>query len=158
MLLPWIADDYVRTAAEMAKKYEAKGGGYEDTGDNANEAKKGTPQPKKEAVEKGERKDPSEAVGTPKTKKTGNKKADDKKADEKKDDEEKDDEKKDDDKEAGSKRKADTKADDKDKAEDKSKKPKKTKAEPKPAAKGTREQPSVVPRSEVIRTLRLHLV
>lgn len=54
-------------ASEMAKVYEAKGGDYEDTGDNPNEAKKGNPSPKKKAVESGERKDPSEAVGTPKT-------------------------------------------------------------------------------------------
>lgn len=54
-------------AAEMAKVYEAKGGDYEDTGDNPNEAKKGDPAPKKKAIESGERKDPSEAVGKPKT-------------------------------------------------------------------------------------------
>lgn len=59
----------------MAKVYEKKGGDYEESGDNANQAKKGAPKPKKEAVEKGERKDPSEPVGTPKTKKadTGDK-------------------------------------------------------------------------------------
>lgn len=54
-------------AAEMAKVYEAKGGDYTDTGDNPNQAKKGDPAPKKSAVESGERKDPSAAVGTPKT-------------------------------------------------------------------------------------------
>ncbi|SPO23781.1 uncharacterized protein UTRI_03691_B [Ustilago trichophora] len=111
-------------ASEMAKRYEAKGGDYEDTGNNANEAKKGTPKPKKEAIEKGERKDPSEAVGTPKTaKKSGDKKDDTAK-------------------ETGTKRKSDTKTEDADKVEgkEKSKKPR-TKKEPKPAAKGTREQP-----------------
>lgn len=95
-------------AAEMSKRYEAKGGEYEDTGDNPNEAKTGAPTPKKEAVKKGERKDPSEAVGTPK------------------------------------KRKSDAKADDESKKEESNEKPKKaktTKKEPKPATKGTREQP-----------------
>ncbi|GAC97474.1 DNA binding protein URE-B1 [Pseudozyma hubeiensis SY62] len=57
-------------AAEMSKKYEAKGGKYEDTGDNPNQAKTGAPSPKKKAIESGERKDPSEAVGTPKKRKT----------------------------------------------------------------------------------------
>lgn len=33
-------------AAKLAKKYEEAGGGYEDTGDNENKAKKGTPEPK----------------------------------------------------------------------------------------------------------------
>ena len=122
-------------ASEMAKRYEAKGGDYEDTGDNANEAKKGAPNPKKEAVEKGERKDPSEAVGTPKTKKVADKKSDTKKSDDKKDSGKKDDDEEA--KETGSKRKSDTKTDD----ADKGKKAKAPKKEPKPAAKGTREQP-----------------
>lgn len=56
-------------AAEMSKRYEAKGGTYQDTGDNPNQAKTGAPTPKKEAINKGERKDPSEAVGTPKKRK-----------------------------------------------------------------------------------------
>lgn len=107
-LIDLVLDNFLTPqASEMAKRYEAKGGDYEDSGDNANEAKKGAPQPKKEAVAKGERKDPSEKVGTPK------KPASD------------------------SKRKADTKSED----ADKSKKPKKAKAPPKPATKGTREQP-----------------
>ncbi|CBQ73302.1 conserved hypothetical protein [Sporisorium reilianum SRZ2] len=92
-------------AAEMSKRYEAKGGDYEDTGDNPNEAKKGAPAPKKKAVESGERKDPSLPVGTPKTKR---------------------------------------KSDDADKDEAKEAKPKKaktTKKDPKPATKGTRQQP-----------------
>lgn len=111
----------------MAKRYEAKGGDYEDTGDNANEAKKGAPTPKKEAIASGERKDPSEPVGTPKTKKSSDKNNDASK-------------------QSGSKRKSDAKADDaeedkaKDETKEKSKKPK-TKSEPKPAAKGTRQQP-----------------
>ncbi|SNX83797.1 uncharacterized protein MEPE_02505 [Melanopsichium pennsylvanicum] len=92
-------------ASEMAKRYEAKGGDYEDTGDNANQAKKGAPKPKKEAIEKGERKDPSEAVGTPKSAK-----------------------------------KSDAKDGEKDEDKETTKKPR-TKKDPKPAAKGTREQP-----------------
>ena len=63
-------------AAEMSKRYEAKGGDYEDSGDNPNEAKKGAPSPKKKAIESGERKDPSEAVGTPKAKRKSDAKAD----------------------------------------------------------------------------------
>lgn len=115
-------------AAEMAKRYEAKGGGYEDTGDNANEAKTGPPKPKKEAIERGERKDPSEAVGTPKSPKKSSDKKDNAS------------------KESSSKRKSDDKADeDKDnegtaESKEKAKKPK-TKKETKPAAKGTRTQP-----------------
>ncbi|SOV04155.1 uncharacterized protein UDID_04577 [Ustilago sp. UG-2017a] len=109
-------------ASEMAKRYEAKGGDYEDIGDNANEAKKGAPSPKKWAVEKGERKDPSEPVGTPKTKKGGDEKAKDEPSEE-----------------SGSKRKASTKAEDGGK--EKAKTAKKPKTQPKPAAKGTREQP-----------------
>jgi len=104
----------------MAKRYEAKGGDYEDTGDNPNEAKTGDPTPKKSAVEKGERKDPSEKVGTPKLKKTSGAKEDEASKD------------------SGSKRKSDAKTEDQDKA--KLKKAKTTKAQ-KPAAKGTREQP-----------------
>ncbi|GAC76116.1 predicted ABC-type transport, ATPase component [Moesziomyces antarcticus T-34] len=105
-------------AAEMAKKYEAKGGGYEDTGDNANEAKTGAPKPKKEAVEKGERKDPSAPVGTPKTKKASN-------------------DNKDDSKTSGAKRKADE-----DKPKEAAQPKKKTsKTQAKPPAKGTRTQP-----------------
>ena len=33
-------------AGELARRYEAKGGDYEDTGENKNKAKKGTPEPK----------------------------------------------------------------------------------------------------------------
>ena len=33
-------------AQELAKRYEAKGGDYEDTGDNKNQAKKGAPEKK----------------------------------------------------------------------------------------------------------------
>ncbi|CDS00141.1 hypothetical protein [Sporisorium scitamineum] len=96
-------------AAEMSKRYEAKGGDYQDTGENPNEPKKGTPAPKKKAVESGQRKGPSQPVGAPKTK-----------------------------------RKSDAETDDgdKDQAKDaKPKKPKTTKEEPKPATKGTRQQP-----------------
>lgn len=50
-------------AAEMAKKYEAKGGDYENTGDNPNKAEKGDPQPKDSAVKKGERKPKGAPVG-----------------------------------------------------------------------------------------------
>lgn len=38
-------------AAKLAKQYEEAGGGYEDTGDNDNKPKKGTPEPK-EGVKK----------------------------------------------------------------------------------------------------------
>ncbi|GAK65852.1 uncharacterized protein PAN0_010c4074 [Moesziomyces antarcticus] len=111
-------------AAEMAKKYEAKGGRYEDTGDNANEAKTGTPKPKKEAVEKGERKDPSAPVGTPKTKKAS---TDSKESKDSKDDS----------KTSGAKRKADE-----DKPKEAAQPKKKTpKTQAKPPAKGTRTQP-----------------
>jgi len=103
----------------MAKHYEAKGGDYEDTGDNPNKAKTGDPTPKKSAVEKGERKDPLEKVGTPKSKKTNGDKEDQASKE-------------------SSKRKSDAKAEDQDKA--KPKKAKTAKAQ-KPAAKGTREQP-----------------
>lgn len=50
-------------AAEMAKKYEAKGGDYENTGDNPNKAEKGEPKPKESAVKKGERKPKGAPVG-----------------------------------------------------------------------------------------------
>ena len=33
-------------AGEMAKRYEAQGGGYEDTGDHKNKSKKGPPEKK----------------------------------------------------------------------------------------------------------------
>nr|CDI53740.1 conserved hypothetical protein [Melanopsichium pennsylvanicum 4] len=122
-------------ASEMAKRYEAKGGDYEDTGDNANQAKKGAPKPKKEAIEKGERKDPSEAVGTPKSAKKG--KSDDKKAEDKEQGQDKTEE---DDKATPSKRKSDAKDGEKDEDKETTKKPR-TKKDPKPAAKGTREQP-----------------
>lgn len=38
----------------MAKVYEAKGGDYKDNGSNPNESSKGTPKPKKSAIESGE--------------------------------------------------------------------------------------------------------
>ncbi|PWN31857.1 uncharacterized protein FA14DRAFT_151368 [Meira miltonrushii] len=50
-------------AAEMAKVYEAKGGDYENTGDNPNKAEKGDPKPKESAVKKGERKPKGAPVG-----------------------------------------------------------------------------------------------
>jgi hypothetical protein len=77
-------------AAEMAKVYEKKGGGYEgegyspfcihlvqlancapltwgsDTGKNPNSAEKGDPKPKKSAVESGERKSKDAPVGAKK--------------------------------------------------------------------------------------------
>lgn len=104
-------------ASEMAKRYEAKGGDYEDTGDNANEAKKGNPKPKKEAVEKGERKDPSEPVGTSKSKNNSEKKNEASEPEE-----------------SGSKRKPESKSGN-------GAKSKKAKKEAKPPTKGTREQP-----------------
>ncbi|TKY89248.1 hypothetical protein EX895_001779 [Sporisorium graminicola] len=64
-------------AAEMSKRYEAKGGEYQDTGDNPNQAKKGAPAPKKNAIESGQRKDPSLPVGTAKTKRKSDTNADD---------------------------------------------------------------------------------
>jgi len=63
-------------AAEMAKVYEAKGGGYEDSGDNPNEASKGAPKPKESAVKSGERKDPSAPVGSKKAPASKGKKSD----------------------------------------------------------------------------------
>lgn len=33
-------------AGELARRYEAQGGGYEDTGDNKNKSKKGPPEKK----------------------------------------------------------------------------------------------------------------
>ncbi|PWO01402.1 hypothetical protein FA09DRAFT_314184 [Tilletiopsis washingtonensis] len=63
-------------AAEMAKVYEAKGGGYEDSGDNPNEASKGAPKPKESAVKSGERKDPAAPVGSKKAPASKGKKSD----------------------------------------------------------------------------------
>ncbi|EPQ31142.1 uncharacterized protein PFL1_01331 [Pseudozyma flocculosa PF-1] len=122
-------------ASEMSKRYEAKGGGYEDQGDNPNEASKGAPKPKKEAVEKGERKAPDAPVGEkkkPASKGSGEKRKDtdnedtEKKADDKKDEADA----KKDDKKANGKETA---------AQPKEKKQKKEAKEP---AKGTRTQPS----------------
>ena len=39
-------------AGELAKRYEAQGGGYKDTGDNKNKAKPGAPERKDEADKK----------------------------------------------------------------------------------------------------------
>lgn len=39
-------------AGELAKRYEAQGGGYKDTGDNKNKAKPGAPEKKDEGDKK----------------------------------------------------------------------------------------------------------
>lgn len=64
--LSFLTHSFPAQAGELARQYEAKGGGYSDTGSNPNEAKKGVPQPKKSAVEKGERKEKGAPVGEPK--------------------------------------------------------------------------------------------
>ncbi|KAJ9652303.1 hypothetical protein H2198_008437 [Neophaeococcomyces mojaviensis] len=43
-------------AGELARQYEAKGGGYKDTGDNKNKAKPGVPEKKDEEDNKTEKK------------------------------------------------------------------------------------------------------
>lgn len=44
-------------AGELARRYEAKGGGYKDTGENKNKAQPGAPEKKKEGGQKKEDKE-----------------------------------------------------------------------------------------------------
>jgi len=43
-------------AGEMARRYEAKGGDYEDTGENKNKSQKGAPEKKEEGAKKEDKK------------------------------------------------------------------------------------------------------
>jgi len=47
-------------AGELARQYEARGGGYKDTGDNKNKAKPGVPEKKDEEDNKTEKKNQSD--------------------------------------------------------------------------------------------------
>lgn len=130
--------------AKLAQEYEAQGGGYENTGDNPNKAKKGTPEPK-EGVERNSGGAAQTAKREKKEAEAGKKSGGGEKKDDKK---EEGGEKEDG---AGKKREANGKAEAAEEPKEKkakanggddgSKAKKSKKAPPKEATKGSREQP-----------------